>query len=113
MTLRLHAVRFDANDPRGLAQFWAGVLRREIADDCLTLVPGTATELRIRFAPTSAPKTDLGRAHFDLTSTSPEDQSETVQRVLDLGGRQHHGPGQGMEARVDAGRGSRVAGIRR
>jgi hypothetical protein len=87
MTLRLHAVRFDANDPLGLAQFWAGVLRREIADDGITLVPGSATELTVRFAATSAPKTGLGRAHFDLTSTSLEDQHATVQRVLDLGGR--------------------------
>jgi predicted enzyme related to lactoylglutathione lyase len=87
MTLRLHAVRFDANDPLGLAQFWAAVLRREIADAGITVLPGTATELRIQFAQISAPKTDLGRAHFDLTSTSLEDQNETVQRVLDLGGR--------------------------
>jgi hypothetical protein len=87
MALRLYAVRFDASDPVGLARFWAGVLRREIADDGITLPPGTATELSIRFAQTSAPKTDLGRAHFDLTSTSPEDQRATVRRALDLGGR--------------------------
>ena len=87
MTLRLHALRFDANDPRSLGQFWAGVLRREVAGDGITLVPGTATELSIRFARTSAPITGLGRAHFDLTSTSAEAQQETVQRALDLGGR--------------------------
>jgi hypothetical protein len=96
MALRLHAVRFDAADPRGLARFWAGVLRREIADDGITLVPGNAGELTIRFAETSASKTDVGRAHFDLTSTSLQDQRETVQRVLDLGGR-HLDIGQGPE----------------
>src|SRR5688572_16427607 len=87
MPVRLHAVRFDANDPTRLGLFWAGVLRREIADDGITLVPGTATELMICFAETSTPTTDLGRTHFDLTSTSAEDQSRTVQRALDLGGR--------------------------
>lgn len=87
MALRFYAVRFAANDPWTLARFWAGVLRREIADDGLTLLPGSATDLRIHFVPTSAPKTDLGRAHFDLTSTSAEDQIATVQRALDLGGR--------------------------
>jgi hypothetical protein len=87
MTLRLHAVRFDANDPSRLAQFWAGVLRRELAEDGVTLLPATATEVPIRFVPASAPKTELGRAHFDLTSASAEEQDETVQRVLDLGGR--------------------------
>ena len=87
MTLHLHAVRFDATDPPGLARFWAGVLRRAVAEDGLTLLPTAATELTIRFARTTAPKTGLGRAHFDLTSTSLEDQNETVQRALDLGGR--------------------------
>jgi predicted enzyme related to lactoylglutathione lyase len=87
MTLRLHAVRFDANDPARLAQFWAGVLRRELAEDGVTLLPVTATEVPIHFVPASAPKTELGRAHFDLTSASAEEQDETVQRVLDLGGR--------------------------
>jgi catechol 2,3-dioxygenase-like lactoylglutathione lyase family enzyme len=85
--LRLRAIRFDANDPRGLARFWAGVLRRELAAEGTTLLPGSATELTIRFTQTAAPKTDLGRAHFDLTSTSDDDQHATVQRVLDLGGR--------------------------
>lgn len=87
MTLTLYAIRFDANDPQRLAQFWAGVLRRELADDGVTLLPGSATQPRIRFAHTSEPKTGLGRAHFDLTSTSLEDQEETVQRALRLGGR--------------------------
>lgn len=97
MAVRLYAVRFDANDPLKLAGFWAGVLRREIADDGVTLLPGSATELRIFFAATPTPKTDLGRAHFDLTSTSAEDQHETVQRALDLGGR-HIDIGQGSDA---------------
>jgi catechol 2,3-dioxygenase-like lactoylglutathione lyase family enzyme len=87
MAPRLSAVRFDANEPRVLARFWAGVLRREIGDDGTSLLPGNAIELTIRFAQTGAPKSDLGRAHFDLTSSSGEDQYATVRRVLDLGGR--------------------------
>jgi hypothetical protein len=33
MTSHLFALCFDANDPSGLARFWAGVLGWEIADD--------------------------------------------------------------------------------
>ncbi|MBO0868372.1 MAG: VOC family protein [Micromonosporaceae bacterium] len=87
MTVRLHAVRFDANDPTRLAEFWAGVLRREIAEDGITLLPGTATDLAIRFDRTATAKTGLGRAHLDLTSGSAANQNEIVQRALDLGGR--------------------------
>jgi len=96
MTLTLYAIRFYANDPQRLAQFWAGVLRRALAHDGVTLLPTAPTEPRIRFAPTSEPKTDLGRAHFELTSTSLEDQDATVQRALQLGGR-HLDIGQSPE----------------
>lgn len=41
---------------------------------------------RIRFLPSQEPKTGQNRAHFDLTSTSPEDQQQTVARALELGG---------------------------
>ncbi|MBC7551576.1 MAG: VOC family protein, partial [Cellulomonas sp.] len=42
MTSRLIALCFDANDPGGLARFWAGVLGWELTDDPeagLTLLP--------------------------------------------------------------------------
>ncbi len=90
MTSRLVALCFDALDPLQLARFWGGVLRRELveeADDVITLLPNDDTGFRIDFAPTQEPKTGPNQMHFHLTSTSLEDQQETVERALELGAR--------------------------
>ena len=90
MTSHLIAVCFDANDPLGLAHFWAGVLGWEITDDPdygVTIVPSDDTGFRIDFLPTVEAKTRQNQIHFDLTSTSPEDQQATVARSLELGAR--------------------------
>jgi catechol 2,3-dioxygenase-like lactoylglutathione lyase family enzyme len=87
MTSHLIALGFDANDPLGLARFWAGVLRRELADDGVTLLPSDDTGFPIRFLPTEEKKSGPNQIHFDLTSTSLEDQQQTVERALGLGGR--------------------------
>jgi Glyoxalase-like domain len=90
MTSRLWSLCIDANDPPTLARYWAGVLGRQAVDDeddIIALPPNLATELRIEFAPTDAPKTGPNQMHFDLTSTSLDDQLQTVERALALGGR--------------------------
>jgi catechol 2,3-dioxygenase-like lactoylglutathione lyase family enzyme/predicted enzyme related to lactoylglutathione lyase len=87
MTSHLFELCFDANDPVRLAGFWAGVLGRETADDGVTLLPSDDTEFRILFLPTEAEKSEPNQMHFDLTSTSLEDQQQTVARALALGGR--------------------------
>jgi len=87
MTSRLLALCFDANDPNRLADFWAGVLGWERAEEGIALVPNDDTGFRLRFAPTESPKVGQNRMHFDLTSTSLEQQQETVARALELGGR--------------------------
>jgi predicted enzyme related to lactoylglutathione lyase len=100
MPSRLHALCFDANDPARLARFWAGVLGWEMAgdpQDGTALLPSDDTGFRIRFLPTEEPKTGRNRMHFDLTSTSLEDQQQTVSRSLELGGR-HIDIGQGPDA---------------
>jgi catechol 2,3-dioxygenase-like lactoylglutathione lyase family enzyme len=91
MALELYALSFDANDPRRLADFWAGVLGLEEADDPhdgIALLPNPGTGFRLRFLPhPDAKQTHQNRAHFDLTSASPEDQQATVARALSLGGQ--------------------------
>src|SRR3954451_20663999 len=90
MPCRLVALSFDANDPLGLARFWAGVLGWETADessDGIALLPSDDTRFGIRFVSTQAPKAGKNRMHVVLTSTSLEDQRQTVARSLQLGAR--------------------------
>jgi predicted enzyme related to lactoylglutathione lyase len=90
MTSHLHALCFDANDPVGLARFWAGVLGWEAADDPydgIALAPNDDTGFRLRFLPSQEKKTVANQMHFDLTSKSLDDQQQVVARVLEFGGR--------------------------
>ncbi|MEU4575323.1 VOC family protein [Nonomuraea sp. NPDC023979] len=90
MTSQLVALSFDAHDPVRLARFWAGVLGWESADDPregITLLPADDTGFRLRFLPSQEDKPVQNRMHFDLTSSSLENQRETVARALELGGR--------------------------
>jgi len=90
MTLRPVALCIDTNDHARLAHFWAGVLRREMLDDPddgLVLLPSDETDFRIEFQTVEERKTGPNQMHFDLTSSSPEDQHATVERALALGAR--------------------------
>ncbi|MFI5828334.1 VOC family protein [Streptomyces sp. NPDC051578] len=90
MTSRLFAICFNATRPSDLARFWSDVLGWQLADgpdDDVTVLPPDADGFRIRFLPGQEPKTGRNRAHFDLTSASPEDQQETVARALGLGAK--------------------------
>lgn len=99
MTSHLFAISFDASEPLRLAQFWSGLLGREMVDDPhdgVLLLPTKDAEFHIRFAPNQQPKVVQNRMHFDLTSSSLEDQRQTVARALELGAR-HTDIGQGPE----------------
>ncbi|MBO1329999.1 VOC family protein [Streptomyces sp. VRA16 Mangrove soil] len=94
MTSRLFAICFNAPRPADLARFWSGLLGWEPdggpgegPDGGVVLLPPGGTGFRLRFLPGHEPKTVQNRAHFDLTSASPEDQERTVARALELGGR--------------------------
>ncbi|MGH3712031.1 MAG: VOC family protein [Micromonosporaceae bacterium] len=65
--------------------------------DGIALLPSDDTGFRIRLLPTQAQKTGQNQMHFDLTSTSLEDQQRTVARALGLGA-QHIDVGQRPEA---------------
>ncbi|MBN6040531.1 VOC family protein [Amycolatopsis sp. 195334CR] len=87
MSCHLVALCVDAHEPRALARFWAGLLDWEPAGDGTTLLPRDDTGFRLRFLPSREPKTTQNQMHFDLTSTSLDDQRTTVARALALGGR--------------------------
>ena len=97
MTVRIAALVIDANDPRTLAPFWAEALRWEAAGDGVRLHPTDGTPFGITFRPTTARKVAKNRIHLDLTTSTPEDQDETVRRLLELGAR-HVDVGQGPDA---------------
>jgi Glyoxalase-like domain len=99
MTSRLVALCFDANDPLRLARFWASALQWEIDDethDPVGLVPMDDTRFRIRFLPVAEKKAGKNRIHLDLTTTSIEDQTDTVRRLVELGAH-HIDIGQGPD----------------
>lgn len=90
MASQLFALCMDANDPPGLARFWSGVLGRQMVEnqaEGIVLVPSDDTGFRIRFVPTQEQKVGPNQMHFDLTSTSLEDQQQTVARALARGAR--------------------------
>ena len=100
MTARLVALCVDANDPRGLARFWAEALRWEVGaateDPIIGLVPTDGTRFRIVFRPVAGRKVGKNRVHLDLTTTSIDDQSASVRRLVELGAR-HIDVGQGPD----------------
>lgn len=100
MTSRLIALSFDAHRPERLARFWSGLLGLERADDScdgVGLMSVNDAGYRLGFRPTQAQKAAQNRLHFDLTSSSPQDQRKTVARALELGAR-HADVGQGPDA---------------
>ncbi|HEV7956737.1 MAG TPA: VOC family protein [Marisediminicola sp.] len=90
ITSRLVALCFDANDPLGLARFWAAALRWEVDDESqaeIGLVPTDDTRFQILFLPVPEKKAGQNRLHLDLTTTSVDDQQESVERLVQLGAR--------------------------
>jgi predicted enzyme related to lactoylglutathione lyase len=90
MTARLVALCVDGNDPLGLGRFWANALRWEIAGepgDDIALVPTDGTTFRIVFRPVPEIKEGRNRIHLDVTTTSLDDQDESVSRLVELGAR--------------------------
>ena len=87
MTAQLVALCFDAHDPPRLARFWGDLLGWARADDDVALVPSDDTGFRIRFVPTTVPKTQQNPIHLELTSSSLDAQQQTVATALSLGAR--------------------------
>jgi hypothetical protein len=87
MTAQLVALAFDAVAPNELARFWAHALRWQIGsvDAGVELVPTDATRFSLLFRPDVRAKVGQNRIHFDLTTTSVDDQNDTVAELLAIG----------------------------
>lgn len=90
MTSRLVEMCFDAADPVGLAKFWSEALAWSISDEPqddgeAALVASDGTGFELLFLPASSAKVEKNRLHFDLSTTSLDDQQRTVERLLALG----------------------------
>jgi hypothetical protein len=89
MSSRLVAVTFDAPNPAVVATFWSGMLDREVRHEANgVLLPGDPTQVGLRFVEVPAHSSGADRLHLHLTTSSLEDQQQTVHRVVSLGG--HH-----------------------
>jgi catechol 2,3-dioxygenase-like lactoylglutathione lyase family enzyme len=87
MRPRLLTLTYDARDPDRLARFWAGMLGREVVEDAGgLLLPGDDTTPGLRFVPSQAEMVRPNLIHLHLTSTTLDDQQQTVAKVLGLGG---------------------------
>ena len=85
----LAALCIDALDPPGLARFWADALHWEIDEnsrDEIGITPAHGTGFPILFLPVPGKKVGKNRIHLDLTTTSLDDQAETVASLIALGG---------------------------
>ena len=86
MSARLLALTFDAADPARLAAFWAGILGRAVSDEARgPLLPGSDTQVGLRFVQSPSMKVGPNRVHLHVTSSTPADQPRTVATALDLG----------------------------
>jgi hypothetical protein len=88
MTVQLGAVVFDAMAPHELARFWAHALRwqvREAGGVGVELVPTDATRFSLLFQPGAQEKIGQNLIHFDITTTSVDDQNDTVANLLSNG----------------------------
>jgi catechol 2,3-dioxygenase-like lactoylglutathione lyase family enzyme len=88
MASHLEAITLEVADAAAAAAFWAGLLGRQVVDERGgALVPGTDTQVGLRFVASDAEQVGPRRLHLHLTSTSLEDQQKTVETALRLGGR--------------------------
>ena len=86
MPARLLTLTFDALDPARLAEFWAGLLGREVIQEPGgALLPGDDVQVGLRFVAADTEKIGRNRVHLHLTSATPDNQPRTVEAALELG----------------------------
>jgi hypothetical protein len=81
-------VTFEDRDPAGLATFWGALLGRDVVRESRSaLLPADDTQVGLRFVAASTGKSGTNHLHLHLTSTSLQDQQQTLESALRLGGR--------------------------
>src|SRR4051794_14631272 len=99
MALQLEAVAFEVADAVSGAAFWAELLQRELVEEPVgALVPGSPTQVGLRFVTSDTEQIGPRRLHLHVTSASAEDQQRRVDSARRLGGR-HLDVGQAPEDR--------------
>ncbi|WP_370939119.1 VOC family protein [Amycolatopsis sp. cg13] len=90
MAPRLVHLAIAAEQPARLARFWSDLLAWHTTAESPDEVQPAANDgcdLNLVFTRSSRPKTTKNRLHLDLSSTSAENQRETVARAVSLGAR--------------------------
>lgn len=78
---------FRSPNPPGDAEFWGAVLNRSVTSDGGVIVlPGAVGQVGIGFAAGDPHGEEKNRLHLHLAD-GPRDQSDTIARCLQLGGR--------------------------
>ena len=86
MAVQLLALTCDTDQPARLARFWGGMLRREAVEDGDgLLLPGTPTQVGLRFVPGRPAAEHAIRLHLHVTSASLAHQQDTVAAALAIG----------------------------
>lgn len=88
MAVRLEAVTFEVPDAPTVAAFWAGLLDRDVVSESGgAFVPGSHTQVGLRFVTSHIDRVGRPRLHLHLTSSSLEHRQRTVETALTLGAR--------------------------
>jgi hypothetical protein len=88
MNVQLVAIVVEAVAADDLARFWAQALRwstRPVGDGAVLLVPSDVTSFGVLVRPGGSGKVGQNRIHFDLTTASSADQTDTVAELESIG----------------------------
>jgi catechol 2,3-dioxygenase-like lactoylglutathione lyase family enzyme len=85
VALEVTAVVVDAVDPERTGRFWAALLERPLVTSSGSAAIRLPDGVLVVFTPTSTAKLGKNRLHFDLASSSAEDQAGQVARACALG----------------------------
>ncbi len=86
MSVRLLALTIATPRPREVSTFWARLLDRDAVDDLDgVLVPGSDTQIGLRFVEDPRPVTHPTRVHLHVTSDHAVSQDAVVAQALALG----------------------------